>query len=747
MSDGSSTPDSTGLAHAVQPQATPERPWLGLAHFTETDRDYFYGRDAEVRELTDRVRRAPLTVLYGVSGYGKSSILGAGLVPGLRAAGHPIVLLRRCYDDLTSRPLEADVIAACVAGIAGSAVPEQSQAPTLWEFFHDRTQPWFQRVAAEDGEDAEESPDSTPWPVLILDQFEEIFVKGEDRVSLDAAGDARARDAARGFLTQLADLVENRPPAGLRERLQSGPPDERRSLVRRFDFQARPVRVAVAIRDDFLARLERWRLALPSIMEHRVELRLLSGPQAFKAVFEPGSKRPGEPPILPADVAAAIVRAASGARPDVPLEEIDAVPPILSLLCERLNERRLASSPPQATITAADFSPGEAERILGRFYDDKLGPHPRALREYLEDKLVSDSGFRENVTLDSALASLRAAVPDAESRLRQLVDDRVLVIEDRGGIPRVELTHDTLARLALDRRAERQARARRLKAITWSVASLAVAGVSLGLTVWALRENAHAQAATAVAEKQTALARDREKEAKDEKARALALIRFMDVQVGEAFTDVPVQLRERVSDRLDAFYRSQGEPVTFEDRQRRMGHHMRKAMVHLAAVERYEKENFNQTAKDFYIAQERESASAELKEALRYGDLLAPEAPDHRSVTRDRILTRYHLWALSMQLKDSAAAGEHLGAAREMVNALVKGGPFSVVLWMDWMGLPNLDSAMGDQTADAGDKAGAHGWYQKAEALQNQLLSRRPSDPERKSEMERIKKRVEETAP
>ena len=38
--------------------------------------------------------------------------------------------------------------------------------------------------------------------------------------------------------------------------------------------------------------------------------------------------------------------------------EIDAVPPILSLLCERLNERRLAASRPQTSITAADFYVG-----------------------------------------------------------------------------------------------------------------------------------------------------------------------------------------------------------------------------------------------------------------------------------------------------------------------------------------------------------------------------------------------------
>ena len=141
--------------------------------------------------------------------------------------------------------------------------------------------------------------------------------------------------------------------------------------------------------------------------------------------------RTGRPPIIPEDVATRIVRAAAGAEQDVPIEEIDAVPPILSLLCERLNERRMAAS--RTSITAADFSADEAKRILGEFYDDKLRPHPTALRHYLEDKLVSDSGFRENVSLDSVLTSLRESVPDAAERLDQLVNDRVLFIEARGG--------------------------------------------------------------------------------------------------------------------------------------------------------------------------------------------------------------------------------------------------------------------------------------------------------------------------
>ena len=60
-----------------------EHPWLGLASFTEETRAYFYGREEEIGELCRRVQRKLLTILFGQSGLGKTSILRAGVVPRL----------------------------------------------------------------------------------------------------------------------------------------------------------------------------------------------------------------------------------------------------------------------------------------------------------------------------------------------------------------------------------------------------------------------------------------------------------------------------------------------------------------------------------------------------------------------------------------------------------------------------------------------------------------------------------------
>ena len=44
-----------------------ETPWLGLDSYDVSDMGFFFGRDREVVDLSQRVKSRPLTVLYGQS--------------------------------------------------------------------------------------------------------------------------------------------------------------------------------------------------------------------------------------------------------------------------------------------------------------------------------------------------------------------------------------------------------------------------------------------------------------------------------------------------------------------------------------------------------------------------------------------------------------------------------------------------------------------------------------------------------
>src|ERR1700720_3058002 len=87
------------LAEPKTTVVSSESPWLGLRPFTEGAREYFFGRDAEVRDIFQRVVHKPLTVLFGRSGLGKTSLLQAALVPKLRDAGFVPIVLRLDHTD------------------------------------------------------------------------------------------------------------------------------------------------------------------------------------------------------------------------------------------------------------------------------------------------------------------------------------------------------------------------------------------------------------------------------------------------------------------------------------------------------------------------------------------------------------------------------------------------------------------------------------------------------------------------
>lgn len=86
------SPETEQIAQAIRSgnltptQLNEGNPYKGLAHFTQDDAADFYGREAYVQRLLDRVSQGGLVALIGASGSGKSSLLVAGLIPELLAA-------------------------------------------------------------------------------------------------------------------------------------------------------------------------------------------------------------------------------------------------------------------------------------------------------------------------------------------------------------------------------------------------------------------------------------------------------------------------------------------------------------------------------------------------------------------------------------------------------------------------------------------------------------------------------------
>ena len=430
MPDATASPDPGVSARQVDADS----PWLGLLPFTEETQRFFFGRDAEIREIFLRVRDQALTVLYGQSGYGKTSLLNAGLIPKLRADGFRPVLLRLRFEKDDPPSLE-QVRAALVGACADETTLNEVLfarwgTATLWECFHHRALRPDRLAAA---------------PLVILfDQFEEIFTLGAAQ---------RPRSEIEALATELADLIENRPPASVQARLADD-----LALADELDFGPSPLRLIITLREDFLSYLEAWKGAMPSLMRNRMALQLLRGSQAWEAVVRPG--RLDGRNLLSDEVGAQIVRVIARRAPGTPLEEIEAVPPLLSLLCDELNRAR--DGAPEITAQLVEQRHGD---ILHDFYARCFDGFPPAVRRFVEDRLVTVGGHRNLAAREDAEAELvRSGVPEPTDVLDKLLARRLLSAEERGGTQRIEITHDVLAPLVTESRDKRQGRERADKA-------------------------------------------------------------------------------------------------------------------------------------------------------------------------------------------------------------------------------------------------------------------------------------------
>ena len=368
----------------TEPAVDPAQPWLGLNSFSESTRAFFYGREDEVAELARRVQRKLLTVLFGQSGLGKTSILRAGLVPRLRPAGYCPVYVRLDYGRDSPSPAAQikqavfrETLASGTWTQTGAAVQDESH----WEFLHHRDD----LLKDDDGR--------TLTPLLIFDQFEEIFTLAQS----NDFGRARAAE----FVQELADLAENRPPRALEARLES---DD--TVVERFDFARSDYRILIALREDYLAHLESLKATMPSITQNRMRLARMTGTQALAAVVKPGGK------LVSQEVAEAIVRFVAGGAE---LRNAEVEPSLLSLICRELNAARIAQRKPEIS---ADLLAGSHATILAEFYQRALAEQPPAVRHFIEDELLTDSGFRENIAQERVLKAFAdaGAAPDGSRR-------------------------------------------------------------------------------------------------------------------------------------------------------------------------------------------------------------------------------------------------------------------------------------------------------------------------------------------
>jgi len=410
--------DATPVAvHDVPPGHFQDNPWMGLAFYTEQNQSLFFGRQKESADLLRLLQRDTLTVLFGRSGIGKTSLLRAGLIPRLRQDTFFPVILRIDYADNALPPVEQvkalTIEAARISGINVENLSACGPDATLWEFFH-TVEFWGVR-------------NDILTPMLIFDQFEELFTL------------CRTCSSAEEFTTQLADLVENRVPRLVIDRIsESG---ERFAI----DSAALKYKVVLSLREDYVFRLDSLLPIMPAVMRNRLALHPLESERALEVILGAGGHWVTE------DVARCIVAAVAGKEQEAQEPAAAAVeiePAYLSVMCHELFRRMQSLGLPAIT---QDLVASEQSNILDGLYERSFEGLAARTRLFVEDHLLTPSGFRATLPIEDA----RHEGISAEE-LGSLVDRRLLRFEDRLGTRHIELSHDILTPVVQRRRDERR---------------------------------------------------------------------------------------------------------------------------------------------------------------------------------------------------------------------------------------------------------------------------------------------------
>ena len=319
--------------------AAPPSPYVGLVPFTEADAAFFFGRSAEAAIVAANLRAARLTIVYGPSGVGKSSLLMAGAVQRLReeareATESPftVCVYQSWRDDPVSGLQEAARV-ALQESAGESAAPLPGEA-TLAEALR----AWTDRAGM---------------LLLVLDQFEEYFQyhpkEGDD-------------ERLTGFAAELARIV-NDPTL--------------------------PVNVLLSIREDAWAKLDRFEGHIPLLFANYLRVdhldldaarEAIEGPiAAWNRALPPGS----EPYSIEPALTKAVLEAAAGggltltAGGEIPAVADDAAgdrveAPFLQLVLERLWRKTVADDAHELTVARLE-SLGGARRIVENHLLDALG--------------------------------------------------------------------------------------------------------------------------------------------------------------------------------------------------------------------------------------------------------------------------------------------------------------------------------------------------------------------------------------
>lgn len=374
-------------------------PYVGPRPFELKDKDIFFGRERESRDLLSLVIAHNVVLVYAQSGAGKSSLINARLVPMMIENGFEVLPVTRVKGTPTGKIKNEDIsnifvfnTLMCWAEDEKSINIKNISQMTLVNFLNERKHP------------VDDTGHKLP-RAIIFDQFEEIFSLFQDRW----------KDRA-GFFEQVRDALKD-------------------------SF----LRVVFVMREDYIAQLDPYVNFLPEKLRTRFRLERLNKEASLLAIKEPliNTGRCFEEGVaekLVDDLLKIRVETNPGETIEVTGEFIEAVQ--LQVVCQNLwlglPEKIMKINMHHLEIF------GNVEKALFQFYDDALREAAKIsrvdeerLRAWFEEILITSMGTRGT---DYRAPESTGGIPNAAI---DVLDSKHLIrAEIRAGARWYELTHD-----------------------------------------------------------------------------------------------------------------------------------------------------------------------------------------------------------------------------------------------------------------------------------------------------------------
>ncbi|MGZ8845607.1 MAG: nSTAND1 domain-containing NTPase [Pyrinomonadaceae bacterium] len=401
-------------------------PYQGLIPYAETDAPFFFGREKETRLIIANMFASPLTLLYGASGVGKSSVLRAGVAHQLRQRDDVIVV---AFSTWQGNPV-ADLVQAIGDNVhridvaAGTEIANSltSESPS----FSMASMPDYLRACYQH---------NGRRFMIILDQFEEYFL----------------------YHPQEDTFSEEFPKAVLQADV--------------------PVSFLISIREDSLARLDRFEGRIPTLFDNYLRVEHLNYDAARAAIQRPIEQYNKEHPareqpigIEPALVDAVLKQVQTGQvilgeagrgilKTEAGAAQVET--PFLQMVMTRMWNEEMSAGSSLLRLKTLD-SLGGAERIVRTHLDETmsaLSPERQQIAAEVFHYLVTPSGTKIAHTSPDLAEYVKLPRAQVAPALEELASGDTRILRgiqpppDQPGEPRYEIFHDVLAAAILDWRA------------------------------------------------------------------------------------------------------------------------------------------------------------------------------------------------------------------------------------------------------------------------------------------------------